>query len=82
MPDAAYRLAPAEVFLDALADRLARPVAIVSRRAPVNGAAAASAIVLRHVGCDIVRSADRDEVGSVVSLVGADERKLFWLAQA
>ena len=48
-PHATDRLHPAERLLDPLADALARPVASMARRAPVDHRAAATLVVLRDV---------------------------------
>src|SRR5712692_11702458 len=66
LPDAAHRLAPAEVFLDALSDRLAQSVAWVSGRARVNRAAATPGVIARHMRGDVAAATTPDEVPRVV----------------
>lgn len=72
LPDATDRLAPAEVLLDALAHRLADGVAAVTRGSSVDGAAAVTRVVGRHVRRDVPLAARVDEVARVVGLVGRD----------
>lgn len=69
LADTAHGLAPAEVLLDALSDRLAQRVPDVPGRARVNRAAAASGVVARHVRSDVSLAARGDEVLGVVGLV-------------
>lgn len=69
LPYVADRLAPAEVLLDALADRLTEPVAEMPGRARIDGAATAPAHVLGDVRGDVAAAAGGDEVGRVVGLV-------------
>jgi len=52
LADAPDGLTPAEVFLDALADRLTDRIASVSRRSSIDRAAADTSVVTRHVWCD------------------------------
>src|SRR5712691_98494 len=72
LPDAAHRLAPAEMFLDALSDRLAQSIAWVSGGARVNRAAATAGVIARHMRGDVALATTRDEVPRVVGLVCTD----------
>src|SRR5438105_2663633 len=53
LPDASHRLAPAKVLFDALADRLAQWIARVTRGTPVDGTAAAPALVAGNMRRDV-----------------------------
>lgn len=72
LPNPSDRLAPTEVFLDAFANDLADPIAIMPRRPAVDGAAATTSVILGHVRRDLALATGRDEVGGVVGLVGAN----------
>src|SRR6266545_7247722 len=72
LPDAAHGLAPAEVLLDALSDRLAQRIRSVSRRAPINRAAAAARVVARHMRDNVSHPAGVDAVLRVIGLVRPD----------
>src|SRR5690606_600123 len=71
LPDAPDRLAPAEVLLDALALDLTEPVALVTGRSAVDGAAPIPGVVVRHMRRHLPAAACVDEVARVVGLVGA-----------
>ena len=69
LTDAPDGLAPAEVFLYALADHLTQYVALVPGCAPVNRAAPATRVVARHMRHDVAVAACVNEVLGVVGLV-------------
>ena len=70
LPNTANRLAPAEVFLDALSDHLADGVTRVSRRSTIDGTAASASVVARHMRCHATLSAGIDEVAPSSDLRG------------
>ena len=60
LADAPHGLAPAEVLLDALADRLADGIARMAHRPAINRAAAAARVVAGHVRRDVAPAASGD----------------------
>src|SRR5712691_12195261 len=60
LPDTAHGLAPAEVLLDALSDRLAQRIRSVSRRSSINRAATAARVVARHMRDNVPHPAGVD----------------------
>ena len=65
------RLQPAETFLDPLPLPLADAVACMTRCPLVDGTAAASALILRHMRCDLHVTALGDEIRRVEAFVTA-----------
>lgn len=72
LPDPTDCLAPAEVLFDAFADRLADGIALMSCRAPVDGAATDARVIDRDMRCDAALAAIGDEVARVIGLVCPD----------
>ncbi len=69
LPNPSDRLAPTEVLLDTFADDLADPVTVVPGCPAVDGAAATTSLVLRHMRSDVALATGGDEVSDVVGLV-------------
>src|ERR1700676_5296395 len=67
---AAHGLHPAEDLFDPLAYPLADRVADMTRGAAVERGTAGTTLIARDVWSDLERAAGRDELGSVVALVG------------
>src|SRR5450755_2840599 len=72
LPDAADSLAPAEMLLDAFANDLAQAITGMAGGATVDRAAATSGVVAGDMRCYFPLTTPGDEVGGVVSFVGAD----------
>lgn len=66
------RLSPAKVLFDALSDHLTHSISLVPRGTAIDGAAASSRVVARHMRCHPARSAVLNKVVRVVSLVRTD----------
>ena len=71
LPDAPHRLAPSEVLLDALSGNLAQPIAVVSRGAHIDGAAAGACVVLPNMRRNFTRPASCHKAGGIIGLVRA-----------
>jgi hypothetical protein len=76
LPDTPHCLAPAKVLFDALADRLAQVIANMSRRVSIDGAAAASAVVLSHMRRYVARSAVGNDYSSAA--IEYDDHVYWW----
>src|SRR6185312_2154628 len=69
LADAPHCLGPAEMLLDALADRLAQRIAPMARRASINRAAPAPGVIACYVRRDVAFAARGDKVLGVIGLV-------------
>src|SRR5512145_181506 len=72
LPNPADRLAPTKVFLNAFANHLTDPIALVPCRSTVNGTSTATRVVLRHMRRGLALPAGGNEIGGVVGFVGSD----------